>query len=90
MDEDNRTRSKPGMAARQPLSGISAIRKGAAVVEVLAKTIREYKATPPTELGQLLYRTEWFLSQRQGNPLLSQLLYRPSYHPGTIRGRNKG
>ena len=74
-----------GHGSQQPLSGISAIRRGAAVVEELAK-LWEHKATPPAELGQLLYRTEWFLSQRLGNPLLSQLLYRPSYHPGTIQG----
>ena len=33
-----------------------------------------------------MYNTEWFLSQRLGNPLLSQLLYRPSYNPGVIQG----
>ena len=80
---------KTGHGSQQPLSGVSAIRKGAAVVEALAK-LWEHKATPPAELDQLLYKTEWFLSQRVGNPVLSQLLYRPSYHPGTIQRRNKG
>ena len=44
---------------------------------------------PPVELGQLLYNTEWFLSNRLGNPLMSQLLYRPSYNPGIIQGGTK-
>ena len=78
-----------GHGSQQPLSGISAIRRGAAVVEALAK-LWEFKATPPAELGQLLYNTEWFLSHRLGNPLLSQLLYRPSYNPGINSRRNKG
>ena len=74
-----------GHGSLQPLSGISAVRRGAAAVEALAK-LWELKATPPAELGQLLYNTEWFLSHRLGNPLLSQLLYRPSYNPGIIQG----
>jgi succinyl-diaminopimelate desuccinylase len=74
-----------GHGSIQPLSGISAVRRGAAAVEALAK-LWELKATPPAELGQLLYNTEWFLSHRLGNPLLSQLLYRPSYNPGIIQG----
>ena len=79
----------PGHGSMQPLSdGISAVRKGAVVVEALAK-LSGFKATPPAELGQLLYNTEWFLSQQQGNPLLSQLLYRPSYNPGIIQGGTK-
>ncbi|MBR8644842.1 peptidase dimerization domain-containing protein [[Brevibacterium] frigoritolerans] len=40
----------------------------------------------PPEPCQLLYNTEWLLSQSLGNPLLSQLLYRPSYNPGIIQG----
>ena len=76
---------QPGHGSPQPLSGISAVRRGAAAVEALTKLL-ELKATPPAELGQLLYNTEWFLSQRLGNPLLSQLLYRPSYNPGVIQG----
>lgn len=79
---------QPGHGSEQPFSGISAVRRGAAVVEALAK-LPELKATPPAELGQLLYNTEWFLSQRLGNPLLSQLLYRPSYNPGVIQGGTK-
>ena len=79
---------QPGHGSQQPLSGISAVRRGAAAVEALAK-LWELKATPPAELGQLLYNTEWFLSQRLGNPLLSQLLYRPSYNPGIIQGGTK-
>src|SRR3954454_12575835 len=74
-----------GHASLQPLSGISAVQRGAAAVEALAR-LWEFKATPPAELGQLLYNTEWFLSQRLGNPLMSELLYRPSYHPGIIQG----
>jgi succinyl-diaminopimelate desuccinylase len=74
-----------GHGSQQPLSGISAVRRGAAAVEALTK-LWDLKATPPAELGQLLYNTEWFLSQRLGNPLLSQLLYRPSYNPGVIQG----
>jgi succinyl-diaminopimelate desuccinylase len=74
-----------GHGSQQPISGISAVRRGAAAVEALTK-LCELKATPPAELGQLLYNTEWFLSQRLGNPLLSQLLYRPSYNPGVIQG----
>ncbi|MGE1166569.1 M20 family metallopeptidase, partial [Peribacillus simplex] len=70
-----------GHGSLQPLYGISAVRRGAAAVEALTKLL-ELKATPPAELGQLLYNTEWFL----GNPLLSQLLYRPSYNPGVIQG----
>ena len=77
---------QPGHGSQQPLSGgISAIRRGAAVIEALAK-LWGLKATPPPELGQLLYNTEWFLSHRLGNPLLSQLIYRPSYNPGVIQG----
>ena len=79
---------QPGHGNQQPISGISAIRRGATAVEALAKLF-ELKATPPAELGQLLYNTEWFLSQRLGNPLLSQLLYRPSYNPGIIQGGTK-
>ena len=79
---------QPGHGNQQPITGISAIRRGATVVEALAK-LYELKATPPAELGQLLYNTEWFLSQRLGNPLLSQLLYRPSYNPGIIQGGTK-
>lgn len=78
-------RGQSGHGSQQPLSGISAIRRGAAAVEALTR-LWELKATPPAELGQLLYNTEWFLSQRVGNPLLSQLLYRPSYNPGVIHG----
>ena len=74
-----------GHGSQQPLSGISAVRRGAAAVEVLAR-LWELKATPPAELGQLIYNTEWFLSHRVGNPLLSQLIYRPSYNPGIIQG----
>ena len=74
-----------GHGSQQPLSGVSAVRRGAVAVEALTK-LWELKATPPAELGQLLYNTEWFLSQRLGNPLLSQLLYRPSYNPGVIQG----
>ncbi|MDW7618036.1 M20/M25/M40 family metallo-hydrolase [Peribacillus simplex] len=70
-----------GHGSLQPLYGISAVRRGAAAVEALTKLL-ELKATPPAELGQLLYNTEWIL----GNPLLSQLLYRPSYNPGVIQG----
>ncbi|MFE3976727.1 MULTISPECIES: M20 family metallopeptidase [unclassified Peribacillus] len=70
-----------GHGSLQPLYGISAVRRGVAAVEALTKLL-ELKATPPAELGQLLYNTEWFL----GNPLLSQLLYRPSYNPGVIQG----
>ncbi|MED3996830.1 ArgE/DapE family deacylase [Peribacillus frigoritolerans] len=69
----------------QPLYGISAVRRGAAAVEALTK-LWELKATPPPEPCQLLYNTEWLLSQGLGNPLLSQLLYRPSYNPGVIQG----
>ncbi|WP_067728728.1 M20 family metallopeptidase [Oceanobacillus damuensis] len=76
---------QPGHGSQQPISGISAIRRGAAVVEALA-SLWNLKAKPPAELGQLLYNTEWFLSQRLENPMLSQLLYRPSYNPGVIRG----
>ena len=79
---------QPGHGSAQPFSGISAVRRGAAVVEALTKLL-ELKATPPAELGQLLYNTEWFLSNRLGNPLLSQLLYRPSYNPGVIQGGTK-
>ncbi len=79
---------RPGHGSMQPLSGISAVRRGAAIVEALAK-LWEFKATPPAELGQLLYNTEWFLSRQQGNPFLSQLLYRPSYNPGIIQGGTK-
>ena len=74
-----------GHGSIQPLSGISAVRRGAATVEALAK-LWELKSTPPAELGQLIYNTEWFLSHRLGNPLLSQLIYRPSYNPGVIQG----
>jgi succinyl-diaminopimelate desuccinylase len=69
----------------QPLYGISAVRRGAAAVEALTK-LWELKATHPAEPCQLLYNTEWLFSQRLGNPLLSQLLYRPSYNPGVIQG----
>jgi succinyl-diaminopimelate desuccinylase len=79
---------QPGHGSQQPLSGISAIRRGAAAVKELDR-LWELKATPPPELGQLLYNTEWFLSQRLGKPLLSQLLYRPSYNPGIIQGGTK-
>ena len=79
---------KPGHGSQQPLSGISAVRRGATAVEALAK-LWELKSTPPAELSQLLYYTEWFLSHRLGNPLLSQLLYRPSYNPGVIQGGTK-
>ena len=79
---------QPGHGSQHPLSGISAVRRGAAVVEALAK-LWELKATPPAELGQLLYNTEWFLSHRLGNPVMSQLLYRPSYNPGIIQGGTK-
>lgn len=79
---------QPGHGNQQPISGISAKRRGAIAVEALAK-LYELKATTPAELGQLLYNTEWFLSQRLGNPLLSQLLYRPSYNPGIIQGGTK-
>ncbi len=79
---------RPGHGSMQPLSGISAVRRGADVIEALTK-LWELKATPPSELGQLLYNTEWFLSHQQGNPLLSQLLYRPSYNPGIIQGGTK-
>ena len=78
---------QPGHGSAQPISGISAIRRGAGVVEALTKLL-ELKVTPPAELGQLLYNTEWFLSNL-GNPLLSQLLYRPSYNPGVIQGGTK-
>ncbi|WP_176330405.1 M20 family metallopeptidase [Oceanobacillus rekensis] len=76
---------QPGHGSKHPISGVSAIQKGAYAVEALAK-LWELQATPPEELRQLLYRTEWFLSQRLSNPLLSHLLYRPSYNPGTIQG----
>ena len=79
---------QPGHGSQQPLSGISAVRKGAAVVEALSK-LWWHKATPPAELGQLMYNTEWFLAHRLGNPTMSQLLYRPSYNPGIIRGGTK-
>jgi len=79
---------QPGHGSEQPLFGNSAVRRGAAVVEALAK-LWELKATPPSEIGQLLHNTEWFLSQQLGNPLLSQLLYRPSYNPGIIQGGTK-
>ncbi len=79
---------QPGHGSQHPLSGISAVRSGVAVVEALAK-LWELKATPPAELSQLLYNTEWFLSHRLGNPLLSHLLYRPSYNPGIIQGGTK-
>lgn len=79
---------QPGHGSEQPISGVSAIRRGAVVVEALAK-LWELKATPPAELSQLLCNTEWFLSQRRGNPALSQLLYRPSYNPGVIQGGTK-
>ncbi|MFB9989963.1 M20 family metallopeptidase [Bacillus benzoevorans] len=78
---------QPGHGSQQPISGISAVRRGAAAVEELAK-LWELKTSPPTVLGQLLYQTEWLLSQ-QGDPLLAQLLYRPSYNPGIIQGGTK-
>ena len=77
-----------GHGSQHPLSGISAVRRGAAAVEALAKLV-ELRATPPAELGQLLYNTEWLLSQRLGNPVMSQLLYHPSYNPGIIQGGTK-
>lgn len=77
-----------GHGSQQPLSGISAVRKGAAVVEALSK-LWGLKSTPPAELEQLLYNTEWFLSYRLGKPFMSQLLYRPSYNPGIIQGGTK-
>jgi succinyl-diaminopimelate desuccinylase len=76
---------QPGHGSHQPFSGISAVQRGVAAVEALNK-LWDFKSTPPAELGQLLYNTEWFLSQRLGNSLLSQLLYRPSYNPGVIQG----
>ncbi len=79
---------EPGHGSRHPLSGVSAVRKGAAVVEELAK-LWDLKATPPAELEQLLDNTEWFHSHRLGNPAMSQLLYRPSYNPGIIQGGTK-
>ena len=74
-----------GHGSQYPLSGISAVRRGADVVAALSR-ISELKATPPLELGQLLYNTEWFFTQYLKKPLLSQLLYHPSYNPGVIRG----
>ncbi|WP_158583001.1 M20 family metallopeptidase [Lysinibacillus yapensis] len=77
----------PGHGSTHPITGTSAIRKGAIAVDALAKLL-EFKATPPADLGQLLYNTEWFLYE-QGDPSLSQLLYRPSYNPGIIQGGKK-
>ncbi|MCG7343559.1 ArgE/DapE family deacylase [Sporosarcina sp. ACRSL] len=79
---------QPGHGSQQPLSGISAVRKGADVIEALSK-LWMLKATPPEELKQLVYNTEWFISHRLGNPFMSQLLYRPSYNPGIIQGGSK-
>lgn len=77
-----------GHGSQQPLSGISAIRRGAVVVEALAK-LWELKASLSVEPRQLLYNSEWFLSQYLGKPFLSELLYRPSYNPGIIQGGTK-
>ncbi|MCM3742180.1 ArgE/DapE family deacylase [Oceanobacillus luteolus] len=81
----------PGEAdhgSRHPVSGVSAVKKGATVVQGLAR-LWDYTATPPRELQQLLYHTEWFLANRQGNPMLAHLLYRPSFNTGIMRGGTK-
>lgn len=79
---------QPGHGSLHPVLGISAVRRGAAAVGAMAK-LRDLKASPPAELYRLLYQSEWFYSQIQGNPLLSQLLFRPSYNPGIIIGGTK-
>ncbi|MFD0825563.1 M20 family metallopeptidase [Neobacillus sp. M.A.Huq-85] len=79
---------QPGHGSQQPISGISAVRRGALVVEALAR-LWDLKATPPAELVPLLRKSEWFFSQESENPSLAQLLYRPSYNPGIIMGGTK-
>lgn len=79
---------QPGHGSQQPISGISAVRRGALVVEALAR-LWDLKATPPAELVPLLRKSEWFFSQETGNHSLVQLLYRPSYNPGIIMGGTK-
>ncbi|MED3563776.1 ArgE/DapE family deacylase [Bacillus xiapuensis] len=79
---------QPGHGSQQPVTGISAIRRGALVVEALAK-LWNLRATPPAELVPLLNKSEFFFTNRTGEPSLSQLLYRPSYNPGLIIGGTK-
>jgi succinyl-diaminopimelate desuccinylase len=77
---------EPGHGSLQPLSGISAIRRGAIAVETLAR-LWDLQATPPEELYPLLYNTEALMHRVLGeyDPLV-QILYRPSYNPGIIEG----
>ncbi|MGW8428885.1 M20 family metallopeptidase [Peribacillus simplex] len=67
----------PGQTERQPTTALWNLRR--------TKRGSRGRSTNQ-EPCQLLYNTEWLRSQRLGNSLLSQLLYRPSYNPGVIQG----
>lgn len=75
---------EPGHARLQPIAGGSAVRLGAQVVEALDQ-LWEMQAQPPAELTKLLHQSE-YTTWQEGAPEYAQLLYRPSYNPGVIRG----
>ena len=79
---------QPGHGSLQPLSGVSAVRLAARVVEALGG-LWDLQAEPPAELAELLRRTGEYMEQRMGNAGLAEVLRRVSYNPGVILGGSK-